>query len=86
MEISFLITGEEVLNLPNNYELGTYVRKKYHKTIQDVKSYISDDGYDLCIICGKKTEYKTDTHISQRIGYIEGMGQTCPEINKCGIN
>lgn len=40
-------------------------------------AYISEDGYDLCVICGKKTQYPTETHIDYRIGYIEGVGQTC---------
>lgn len=44
-------------------------------------TYISKDGYDLCVICGKKTQYPTETHIDYRTGYIEGVGQTCSTPN-----
>ncbi|HAT68819.1 MAG: hypothetical protein A2481_04195 [Candidatus Yonathbacteria bacterium RIFOXYC2_FULL_47_9] len=40
--------------------------------------FVSPDGYDLCVHCGAKTPYKTETHIDARIGYVEGVGQTCP--------
>lgn len=83
MSLSLLITKEEILKLPNNYDLGSYVRKKYNRISEQINSYVSDDGYDLCVICGKKTPYKTEEHISSRLGYIEGVGQTCPEQNKC---
>lgn len=32
---------------------------------------------DSCILCGKETPYEFDTHIDNRVGYIEGMGQLC---------
>lgn len=32
---------------------------------------------DNCIICNKETPYDFETHISQRYGYIEGVGQLC---------
>ena len=32
---------------------------------------------EVCIVCGKLTEYYTDTPVSERIGYIEGGGQLC---------
>lgn len=32
---------------------------------------------DKCVICGKKTAYSMDTHIDQRRGYVEGVGQLC---------
>ena len=35
------------------------------------------DQFDNCVICGKQTQYKTNTHIDVRSGYIEGMGQLC---------
>jgi hypothetical protein len=39
---------------------------------------IKDDvQYDNCVICGKKTQYKTSTHIDIRTGYVEGVGQLC---------
>ncbi len=40
-------------------------------------TFISQDGYDLCVICRQKTPYPSHTHIDFRIGYIEGVGQTC---------
>jgi hypothetical protein len=84
MSISFMITEDEVLKLPNDYDLGFYVRKKYNMVSQNVKSYITDDGYNLCVVCGRKTKYKSETHIGERTGYVEGVGQTCADINKCG--
>ena len=32
---------------------------------------------DVCVICGKDTPYTIETHIYNRIGYIEGTGQGC---------
>ncbi len=40
-------------------------------------SYISQDGYDLCVICKEKTPYTVETHIDARTGYIVGVGQVC---------
>jgi predicted 2-oxoglutarate/Fe(II)-dependent dioxygenase YbiX len=28
-------------------------------------------------MCGAETPYEFETHIDERIGYIEGVGQTC---------
>ena len=33
---------------------------------------------DKCVICGAETPYEFETHIDYRIGYVEGVGQTCP--------
>ena len=85
MSISFIITEDEILKLPNNYDLGSYIRKKYNMIGKETKTYISDDGYDLCVVCGKKTQYKSDTHIDERMGYVEGVGQTCFGTDKCLI-
>jgi hypothetical protein len=38
---------------------------------------------DRCVICGKETEYTRDTHIDQRVGYVEGAGQLC---GKCYVS
>ena len=35
------------------------------------------DEYDKCVLCGRETSYKRSTHIDLRIGYVEGVGQTC---------
>lgn len=32
---------------------------------------------DRCVICNKETSYEFETHINQRYGYIEGVGQLC---------
>ena len=32
---------------------------------------------ESCVLCGKQTLYEFDTHIDNRVGYIEGMGQLC---------
>ena len=37
----------------------------------------NDGEYDKCVICGRETSYKKNTHIDLRVGYIEGAGQTC---------
>lgn len=34
---------------------------------------------EVYTICGKCTEYYTDTPASERIGYIDGCGQLCRE-------
>lgn len=49
-------------------------------------NYTSEDGFDRCIICGKKTPYFTTAHISNRIGYVEGAGQGCYKPEKCNNN
>jgi uncharacterized protein YlaI len=36
-------------------------------------------GKDKCVLCGKETEYDKDTHIDERMWYIEGAGQLCEE-------
>lgn len=36
-----------------------------------------DVEYDHCVICGKQSPYTRNTHIDRRIGYVEGLGQTC---------
>ena len=39
------------------------------------KIHISD--FDLCVCCGTETEYRKDTPIGERSGYINGVGQLC---------
>ncbi len=41
------------------------------------KINVSEDGFDLCISCGTKTKYKTETNVDVRVGYIDGAGQLC---------
>lgn len=33
--------------------------------------------YDLCVLCGKKSEYTKDMPVGKRFAYIEGAGQLC---------
>lgn len=40
---------------------------------------------DKCLTCGKESPYTIDTHIDQRIGYIEGAGQHCFQPNWCDL-
>jgi hypothetical protein len=95
MEIK--ITNLEILERPNDLELGKYVREKYwnesdnrvKNSDEHVKLVIDDDGqvvgieersddeYDSCVVCGRKTRYTKNTHVDMRIGYIDGFGQTC---------
>jgi hypothetical protein len=42
------------------------------------------ESYDNCVVCGKQTQYKTSTHIDMRVGYVEGVGQTCYNCNTAG--
>jgi hypothetical protein len=32
---------------------------------------------DLCVMCGRQTDYDFETHIDYRYGYVEGAGQLC---------
>lgn len=38
---------------------------------------------DLCVICGKTTEYHKDQNVNERKHYVEGAGQLC---KKCYEN
>lgn len=39
--------------------------------------------YDTCVVCGKTSPYKVQTHIDYRIGYVEGAGQGCFQPKQC---
>jgi hypothetical protein len=84
--MNILITEDEIKNNPNYYELGKLVSRKYWevKGSEDSKNLImSEDNYDMCIICGEKTPYRYSQDISSRIGYVEGAGQGCYNPIKC---
>lgn len=38
----------------------------------------AEDEYEICVLCGKKTNVKRMTHIDLRDCYVEGCGQLCP--------
>ena len=37
-----------------------------------------DAEYESCVLCGKQTDIRRDTHIDFRVCYVEGAGQLCP--------
>ena len=45
----------------------------------NLEKYVSEDGFDLCVMCEIKTEYKTDIAIEERSFYVDGAGQLCPK-------
>lgn len=62
--------------IPNDYELGYYLRGAVKYWLQ--KGIIKIQ-YDTCIICGKETPFRRDTHIDHRMWYTEGAGQCCKD-------
>ena len=62
--------------IPNNYELGYYLRGAVEYWL---KKKIMRIEYDKCVLCGKDTPYTYDVHIDYRYGYVEGAGQLCRE-------
>ena len=92
MSLKVKISEKEILDNPNDSQLGRYIRNKYN-TIKKINSegdvldmgQIPDyDSYDKCVICGKESHYKGSTHIDYRLGYVPGVGQTCFSPNECG--
>jgi hypothetical protein len=91
MSIKIKITEKEILDKPNDSELGSYIRRKYLVQKQmmerDVDTLslgqIPDDVPEKCLVCGKLSPYTKSTHIDLRTGYVEGMGQTCFNPLKC---
>lgn len=85
MSLNIKISEKEILDNPNDAELGSYVRTKYFVHKQQIKEddvlslgQIPDyNSYDKCVICGKESPYKISTHIDHRYGYVEGAGQGC---------
>ena len=75
---TLLLSELEIRSLPNNTDLGIYVRQKM--TNQKAESY------DACVLCGKASPYKRSTHIDCRIGYLEGAGQGCWQPKVCQQN
>ena len=75
MSFKITLTEEDIKNNPNDYELGNYIRTKYHE--------YSNLKFDKCMKCGLESPYTEDTHIDVRSGYIEGMGQFCFQEKIC---
>lgn len=92
MSLKIKISGKEILDNPNDAVLGSHVRMKYlihKKHIQEGDSLsigkIPDyESFDKCLICGKESSYKHSTHIDNRLGYVEGVGQLCFSSSECG--
>jgi len=85
MSLRIKISEQEILERPNDAQLGSYVRAKYF-TIKEIneESNVLDmgqipdyDDYDKCVMCGKESPYKVSTHIDMRYGYESGVGQMC---------
>ena len=41
------------------------------------KSPKNNSDIEKCVYCGTETEYRKDTPIDERFGYIKGAGQLC---------
>ena len=80
MDIKVTVTEREVLDTPNDSSLAELVREKYWNQRNKEKNF------DTCVICGKESPYTRETHIDERIGYIEGAGQGCFRQPKCSEN
>ena len=50
-----------------------------------VKSIVTGDEYEVCVMCGDTIPYLKSTHIDLRNGYIEGAGQLCKECYEKGV-
>jgi hypothetical protein len=37
----------------------------------------SQNPIEMCVSCGKETEYHFNDHVDLRTGYVEGAGQLC---------
>jgi hypothetical protein len=91
MGIKIKITEEEILSIPNDIQLGSYIRKKYiiqKETMNrdiDMLSLgqIPDDEPESCVLCGKLSPYTFSTHVDMRVGYVSGAGQGCFTPEKC---
>lgn len=91
MSIKLKITEKEILDKPNDAELGSYIRRKYliqQETMKrdiDILSLgqIPDDELEVCLVCGEFTPYTKGTHVDLRVGYIRGAGQGCYKQIKC---
>jgi hypothetical protein len=91
MEIKIKITEQEILDKPNDAELGSYIRKKYMVLQESLKQevdilslgQIPDDEPERCLICGKFSPYVKSTHIDMRVGFVEGVGQSCFMTTNC---
>lgn len=78
--MNIIITEEEILKTPNDWDLASLVREKYWRI-----KYQSKGKFDKCVICLKDSPYTPDVPSSERIGYVEGGGQGCFNENRCKV-
>ncbi len=50
MSITITITEKEILERPNDMDLGKYIRSKYNH-----EKFVDEDSYDNCVICGNES-------------------------------
>ena len=83
--MNIIITEKEIKDNPKYFQLGKLVSEKYWevKSVKLDNNYITEDGFDKCVVCGKKSPYYAVTDINIRIGYVEGAGQGCFQPDKC---
>jgi hypothetical protein len=82
MEFKLFITEEDILTNTNDYDLGKIIREKFWN-LKEEALYLSEVEYEHCMICGKLSPYTINTPNEDRIGYVEGSGQSCYQSNKC---
>ena len=52
----------------------------YHNTLQiDGDKKDTTTEFEHCVLCGRVTSVRKNTHINHRIVYVEGVGQLCCE-------
>lgn len=56
--------GSELYDYTSDDEVLEWFNKRY-----------PEKKYDECVLCGKASPYTIETHIDERIGYVEGVGQ-----------
>ena len=69
-----------------SYDLVKKVLSDLGIKIYDIKPQYkvksTSDGYEKCVLCGKKTDVKVSEKIDRREHYVTGVGQLCKECHK----
>lgn len=82
MKLKINVTENEILSMPHDETLGRWVRKKFWE-MSEHQIMEREVEYDHCVICGRQSPYTRNTPIDERIGYVEGGGQTCFNHPEC---
>jgi len=47
--------------------------------------FVDPDGFEICVLCLEKADQPVlfSTPVDQRMGYVEGCGQTCANTKLC---